>query len=71
ATQPQPTLRHTHLRSRLRKSSQAAARPRARYYGAKEIWFSAAIREGKKESLNTFELNLIELNICAVIATHI
>ncbi|EDV0261387.1 hypothetical protein YM80_001966 [Salmonella enterica subsp. salamae] len=45
-------------------------RPRACFYGAKSFWFSAAFREGKKVSRYRFELILIVLILCAVIATH-
>ncbi|WP_196981844.1 hypothetical protein [Salmonella enterica] len=38
--------------------------------GAKSFWFSAAFREGKKVSRYRFELILIVLILCAVIATH-
>ncbi|EDU3718407.1 hypothetical protein CSQ24_004334 [Salmonella enterica subsp. diarizonae] len=46
------------------------ARPRARFYGARSFWFSAAVWEGKKVPRYRFELILIALILCAVIATH-
>ncbi|EHC36486.1 hypothetical protein LTSEADE_2483, partial [Salmonella enterica subsp. enterica serovar Adelaide str. A4-669] len=53
-----------------KKDGKKAPRPRARFYGAKLFWFSAAFREGKKVSRYRFELILIVLILCAVIATH-